>query len=637
MVVGLCLTFTASLYAQNTQPERLDTVWIDSKVPVARKNSGKVVVTISNEVLAQSRGKSVAQVINEVSGIEINGSRSNDGQTLGYFIRGGRNRQVVILVDGVAMNDASSIANDYDLRLLSASDVDRIDILKGASSVLYGSGAATAVISITTKQESDKKISGRFTSTLGTNRASGDDGNNIEELTNQVTVSGTVSKFTYKAQFANRYTSGLSAIEAGEGEPDFEADDFNRYNARADVGYRISDGVEVRRFFGLDHFTAEFDDFSFVDADNRSMTEQLRTGGSFNWNYGKGKVVINDVYTKIEREIQSSFPTRLDARTYNFDAYVNHRFDNLLNLVVGVNGNFSNFNSFSIPFGETDFAQDVDKETATFDIIDPYVNLVFISEFGLQVNAGARLNNHSNYGSNFVYHVNPSYVFDAGNTDIKILSSYSTAYITPSLFQLYDPSFGNTELQPEENSTIEAGLEVSQDDNFRISAIYFNRNESNFVDFITVDPDLFVFQYQNISEDFSASGIEVEVSKRLGEKVRLAGNYTYTKPDDRFALRIPEHKANASVNYQPNAKTQVGISYQYNAEREDSFFNPDTFEAENVTLDSFGTLDLTGGYQISEVVRIFANVSNLLDEEYEELYRFQTRGRNVRLGFELSL
>ena len=105
ILTGLCLSFVGISYAQQeqVQEEQLDTVWIDTKTPVARKNSGKVVVTLTSEQLARRQGKTVPQVINEVSGIEINGSRGNDGQNLGYLVRGGRNRQVVILVDGVAM------------------------------------------------------------------------------------------------------------------------------------------------------------------------------------------------------------------------------------------------------------------------------------------------------------------------------------------------------------------------------------------------------------------------------------------------------------------------------------------------------------------------------------------------------
>ncbi|MCW8980109.1 MAG: TonB-dependent receptor plug domain-containing protein, partial [Altibacter sp.] len=151
---GFLLAITAAAQTSETR-EQLDSVTIVTKRPTARKNTGKVTSSITQEMLSSNPGKTVAQWINEVSGIEINGSSGNEGQNLGYFVRGGRNRQVLILVDGVALSDPSQIANDYDLRLLPSSAIERIEIIKGASSVLYGSGAATAVISITTRKMSE--------------------------------------------------------------------------------------------------------------------------------------------------------------------------------------------------------------------------------------------------------------------------------------------------------------------------------------------------------------------------------------------------------------------------------------------------------------------------------------------------
>ena len=151
LVLALSLCATSILTAQQTQKtEALDSVMITTKINIPKKNSGKVVTTITRAQLNNSQGQSVAQVLNQIAGFEINGSRSYDGQNLGYYVRGGRNRQVLIVVDGVAVNDPSSIANDYDLRLIAPQTIERIEVIKGASSALYGSGAATAVISITT-------------------------------------------------------------------------------------------------------------------------------------------------------------------------------------------------------------------------------------------------------------------------------------------------------------------------------------------------------------------------------------------------------------------------------------------------------------------------------------------------------
>ncbi len=634
-IIGL-LAGTLLTAQENVQPEQLDSVVIDTKTAIAVKNSGKVITVINSETIKQNQGSSVAELINEVSGFEINGGRSNDGQNLSYFVRGGSNRQVVILLDGIQMNDASQIANDYDLRLIPASSVASIEIIKGASSVLYGSGAGTAVISITTKKSSKQPISASFSSTLGTNRASGDPDNDIEFFTNYARVNGTTGKFFYDVNFSNRYTEGLSAIAAPEGSVNFEADIFNRYNGHVNLGVQISEKIKISQFFSIDNYKAGFDDFSYVDAENRSISKQLKTGGHFEWNYNQGRYTFNDSYTRIEREIQSSFPAMFNSRAYTFDTYLDHRFTNKFRVLLGLNGNFSRFDSYNIPFGETEFVQQVDAEMANFSIIDPYVNVVYISDFGLNINTGIRLNIHSTYDTHVVYSVNPSYVFDFGKGSIKVLGSYSTAYITPSLFQLYDPLFGNEVLLPEENRTVEGGLTYTFGDRFMLSAVYFNRSEDNYVDFVMVDPDLFIFQYQNTSESFKASGVEVAAKGSFGTKWNVAANYTNTQADDRFALRIPEHKLNASMGYRLGVNSTLGLKYQFVGEREDAFFNPETFESDSVMLSSYGLLGLSARTSLNEIITLFAAVTNVLDEEYEELYRFQTKGRNVRLGFTLD-
>ncbi|MDX1462219.1 MAG: TonB-dependent receptor [Marinirhabdus sp.] len=629
---------TLMAVAVQAQEQILDTVLLDTKTVLARKNSGKVVTQITAETLANRAGASVADVLNEIAGIEINGARSNDGQNLAYYVRGGRNRQVVIMVDGVQLNDPSQIANDYDLRLIPASAVQEIEILKGASSVLYGSGAATAVINITTKKTSEKNISAIFTSTLGSNRPTESDSKDatFETFTNNVAVSGTLGRFFYNANFSNRYTEGLSAVAAPADSTRFESDVFDRFDTRLNLGYHITDSITISQFVAIDKFKADFDNFNYTDANNRSITEQIKTGGHFEWKYKNGTYVFNDSYQWIDRQVMSDFPTKFESESYSLDNYINHRFNTQFQVVLGLNVNLSEFNSYTEPFGETEFQQEVTSDIANFEIIDPYLNVVYVSSFGLNMNAGVRANIHSVYDTHFVYHLNPSYVLELNKTTVKLLASYSTAYITPSLYQLYDPLYGNAMLMPEENTTLEGGVEVTWGSNWRASAVYFNRNEENYVDFITIDPDLFLFQYQNTVETFEAHGVEVELYGTLAKNVNATANYTNTQVDERFALRIPEHKANAGISYLWKEVTQIGLTFQYVGAREDSFFNPITFENENISLASYSLLNFNMSSRLTKNVKLLASITNILDTEYEEIYRFQTRGRNMLAGFELS-
>lgn len=636
-LLGAKLTLVAQENSDLDSLQQLDSVYIDSKTNLDRKNSGKTITVINKAQIDANAGKSVAQILNELAGFEMNGSNSNNGQNLGYFVRGGRNRQVLVLMDGVPLNDASQISNDYDLRFIPLDQIQQIEVMKGASSVLYGSGAATAVISITTQQASQEPFHLNATTIFGTDRASEDETYDIESVTNNLSVKGTIGKFFYLGEVNQRFSNGLSAISAlKEAEP-FAEDPFNMFHAKANLGVRITKNISMSQFVSFDRINNGFDDFSFRDAPYESTSKQWRTGGHFEWKYKKGVYIFNDNYSSIERTISSSYPAQYDSKSYSFDNYLQHRLGTQLKAVVGLNGNFSKINSYTIPFGATDFQQEVDEEKANFNYFDPYINVLYTSNFGFNVNAGVRMNIHSVYDTHFVYQINPSYYFDLGSYGVKILGSYSTAYITPSLYQIYDPIYGNEALLPEENSTVEGGLEWTKGSSFRWSILYFQRQEDRFIDFVVVDPDTFQYQYQNTEESFEARGIETEFSLSILVNWQLNANYTYTNRDDRFSLRIPKHKANANVMYRPTTKTNIGFQFQYTSDREDLFFNAETFENESITLEAYQLIGFSAQQQLTQNLNLMVHVDNVLNEEFEELYRYQTKGRNFRIGLQLSI
>ncbi|MBQ0734291.1 TonB-dependent receptor plug domain-containing protein [Aquimarina celericrescens] len=612
----------------------------DSKFNLKREQSGKVITKISETELERSQGQSVATVLNRIAGIEINGNTSAPGQTLGYFIRGGRNRQVVIRIDGITVSDPSTITGEFDLRLLSTNQIKEIEILKGASSTLYGSGASTAVINITTKSESKEKVSANFQSSLGTNQSQDNQDYDVNEFVNLASVSGTLGKISYLTSFSNQFSDGLSAAEKlpdDSSETVFEDDAYSKFNINTKLGYQVNEKMKLQFFGNLDQFKNEFDAGAGEDGNNDAFSRQLRGGASVTYEYTNGSVVFTNSYSLLETEfLSNTFASKNKSRFYSYDFYNKYSFNDKIFTVVGINGSNNDYEGFSAGARGQEFFRTIDDDTADFDIVDPYANIVYASGFGLNLNLGARLNIHSEYGTNIVYSINPSYTYKFGENYIKGLASYSTAYITPSLFQLFAEGFGNRKLDPEENTTIEGGIEFSLVKKLRVSAVYFVRNEENFVDF--VDTGNFVFQYQNIKEDFSTSGLEFEINSRvLDDKLSLAANFTYTNVDEDLAqIRIPEIKINATVGYQITDKTFSSLSYQFNDDREDSFFNNTTFESESKTLDSYSLLDLYISHQLMRNLKIFGALNNIANDDYQEIFGFSSRGRNARIGFNLE-
>ncbi|MGJ8684317.1 MAG: TonB-dependent receptor plug domain-containing protein [Nonlabens sp.] len=625
---------------------KLDQVLIsaDSKFELQRKDSGKPVIKITRADIEAQAAASLADLLNQYAGIEMNGARSNAGQNLGYFIRGGSTRQVAFLIDGAQVSDASNISNEFDIRLVDLNQIEEIEILKGAASTLYGANASTAVINIKLRKAPVSGVRVSVASFIGTDKSVEQANNGPDEFNNSVQLQGTAkSGLTYGVGFNHQATNGgLSAAEEADDATFNEPDDFNRVNLLGRIGYDNRKDFKLTSYVSFDEYTAEFDSFALVDADNETYSRQVRWGTNMNWKYSeKGELVYTDVSTHTRRDTRSSFPSLYNADGYSLDLYNKYTFDlngeSSLKTILGFNFRSDRFEDFSIPFGGSSFEQNANKDDVNAQIYDPYFNVVYLSDYGLNVNAGARYNGHSNYDGKLVYNLNPSYRFKLGENTLKAYASYSTAYITPSLFQLYAAGFGNEELEPEDNATLEAGLSWTKDKS-TLTVSVFQREENNLVQFVNVDPANFISQYQNVDEKFTAKGVEVQGQTTLFDKLMLTANYSFTERNDVALLRrIPKHKVNASARFQAIDRGFITLRYQYNDDRGDLVFNNMTFVNDAVVLSSFQTIDLDMTYGLkNKPVTFFAGVNNLTDVEFQELFGYQTRGRTYKVGVRLQ-
>ncbi len=614
----------ASVLAQqeDTLPvEQLDEVVVtDSRFQLKRENSGKTVVKITAEELQKSQGRTLAEIINSKSGVEINGSRSVAGQNLGYYVRGGNNRQVLVLLDGVQVNDPSQIANDFDLRLLDVNTIESIEIVKGAASTLYGNAAATAVINITTKKASKKAVALNVVSVIGTNQSQDEDSYQASSFTNNVSLNGTLDKFEYRFAFGNQYTDGLSAVDS----PNAESDPFSRYNGSLRLGYKFSNTLKLNVFGSFDDYRTDIDGFPaplylFADTNDQALSEQYRFGVNPEFSYAKGSIALNAAYTKINRETISDFPSTVESKLYVVDVFNKYVFNDAWHTIVGLNYQKS----------ETMFAEEVEMTNT-----DPYANLVYVSDFGFNLNLGGRLNNHSEYGNHFIYNFNPSYVMPMGNGYGKLFGSYSTSFIAPSLYQLFDGFYGNPELEAEENRTVEAGLEFVSGKKFRLSGLYFNRNEENTVLFTMVDPVNFIFQYANAEGEAKVHGVEFEVETTPLKDLKVTANYSFTELKEGYRVRLPKHRANATLGYSFSENTFASLAYQYVGSR----FDTDFSAFQDVEMDAYSLIDLYASHQFkNDRFKIFAGITNLFNEDYHEILGYTTRGRNINLGLNINL
>ncbi|WP_298306560.1 TonB-dependent receptor plug domain-containing protein [Flavobacterium sp.] len=640
-IVALMSTCGYAQEKDSTKVNQLQELVIsDTKFAQSKEKSGKVITKISAEELQKKSGQSLATVLSSVAGVEINGNQSANGKNLGYYIRGGKNQQVLVLIDGNPVTDASGISFEYDLRLLPVDQVESIEIMKGAASTLYGTGAATAVINIILKKSSKKPIQANAYVNIGSNNTSTNSKYNGQDFNQGFSVNGTVKKVNYLASINITESDGMSQIAAPENQT-YENDRFSRVNYMSKIGFKASEKLTLDFFGNYDvlknDYDFSFDNTGFNDTDlNKSNTEQFRFGFSPKYKYNRGEFVINSSFTKLQRDYSefNSWTSVIENSLYesrgvNLDAFNKYKVTSDFFLVTGVNYQFYDMLS------ETPYAN-ITRESTKFNMIDPYLTGVYTSKFGLNINAGARLNVHSEYGNQVVYNINPSFSFGK-DVPVKLLASYSTAYVTPSLYQLYS-EFGNTKLTPEKNATIEAGFEVGLlNKKLIFNAVAFHREQNNSFGFY-FDNVTFDSYYINIEGINKAKGLETELSYTLNSNFKLNANYTFTQVDKNLDRLIPKHKANASVDCFASERLFFNVNYQYLDGRKDVYFDGNSFGTASVKLGSYQLVNALVKYQlIKNRLSIFGAATNILNEDFTENIGYSTRGRNFRLGLNISL
>lgn len=620
---------TAFAYAQESDTLKVtnlkEVVVSDTKFAQSKEKSGKIIEVITAQDLEAKKGQNLANVLSQVAGVEINGNQSFNGKNLGYYIRGGRNRQVAIFIDGVPVTDASGINLEYDLRLIPVEQIEKIEVMKGASSTLYGTGAATGVINITLKKSAKKEISGNAYINMGTQNTSETSKTSAQDFNQGLSVNGTINKVSYMTTLNSTETKGMSEA-AGE---NFEEDTFSRVNVLQKIGFKANDKLSFEFFGNYDRIKNTFDNsFDGIianadDLNNNSFSEQFRIGFLPKYKYNKGEFAINAGASTIDRvlNISNSWSGTIDnynysGRSASIDAFNKYNFSKQVYLVLGAQYQYFDMAQ------NTNGVVDAVKEKAKFNLFDPYATVVFNSEFGLNINAGARFNTHSEYGNQVVYNFNPSYSFE--NLPLKVLASYSTAYITPSLYQLYGP-YGNLDLTPEENATAEFGFESQLlDKKLTINAVGFYREEENTFGFTS--------NYINIDGTYNAKGVETSVRYTLSERFNIGGNYTFTQVEEQLNRLIPKHKGNVDLNYKFKRGT-FGINYQYVDQRSDAFYDMNIWATQAVNLAAYQLVNSNISYELlPKRLHVFGTVTNILNEDFQEVIGYNTRGRNYKLG-----
>lgn len=614
--------------ASNSDIEELSEVVITaSKFPIKKEHIGKSIVIISKESIEKMPMQTVANLINQVAGIEINGLNNSAGKNLGYYVRGGRSYQLLILIDGVPVTDPSGIGFSYDLNLLSLHQVESIEIMKGAASTLYGSGAAAGIVNIKLKKPVKERFKGTALFSIGTNNTAGEQKYEANTYKQYVDLSGRSKKSSYLFSFSNVYEEGISEAysENKEGQ---EPDPFQQINMMGKLGHTFSDKFSINNILSLRTINHEYD-FAFADSDRNSYkNKEFLVGVNPELSYNSGVLKGNLTYKSLDRLDTNEYgDSEFKSESITTDIFNKATLTSRWTLVSGVDFQYHNTTINS----EYEVLK---KENAHFYMVDPYITSVYQGVNGVNLNVGARLNIHENYGNHLVYNVNPSYSIPFKENNLKVMGSMSTAFITPSLYQLFS-SFGNADLEPEESITYELGYEAKLlDKKLRIHQTYFYREEKNKIGFFTDFATWESFYYNQMGKQHF-SGIENELFYTVNDHINLAVNFTYTTLDEATSFLIPKLKWNGVLNYAFNTKHTISLKYQYTGKRKAQDFRE--FPAITQKLASYQLVNLAYNSEIiKNRLMLFMDVNNIFDEKFIENLGYVTKGTNLAVGLKIN-
>lgn len=606
-----------------------EVVITDTKFAQSKAKSGRSIEKITQKDLAQRKGQSVATVLSQLSGFEVVGNQGNAGKNLDLFVRGGNTNQVLILIDGNPVVDASSISSTYDLRLLPVDQVESIEVLKGASTVLYGPNGASAVINITLKKAVKNKISGTAYVNVGTQNTTENHKLHGKESNQGFSFNGSNGKVSFLTSLNSTEVKGLSEA-AGV---NFEDDSFSRLNLNQQFGVKVTSKLNLDFFANYDKLKSTFDDGSFADNEFNSLSsEQFRAGFTPTYKYKKGEFKINSSFGLLERAytnfdmwsgLSNSF---YKSRNVNVDAFNKYNVFNSLYVVTGMQFQFFDMNQFT-PYG------DILGNAAKFNVIDPYVTVVYETEFGLNVNTGVRYHKHSVYNDYLIWNFNPSYTIS--KIGLKFFGSVGGAVVSPTLYQVYSP-YGNSALTPQENTTAELGFEKSfLNKKVVFTGATFYREDDNSIVFGNL-PSPPWGQYVNIAGISKSKGFETNVVIKPIQKITVSGNYTFVENDALIARFVAKHRANANLSIDITKNISWNAQYQYINQRDVAYFDSVTYTTVATEVPSYQLVHTNLSVNVSSNLSLFAAVQNIFNEDFIETVGFTSRGRNFKLGLNLK-
>ena len=561
---------------------------------------GSSVEIITAEDIKKSSFNFVSEALQTSSGVYVSQTGSFGG-TATVRIRGASSDQTLVLIDGVPISDPSSPGGGYDFSSLLTSNIDRIEILKGSQSTLWGSDAIGGVINIVTFEKAsipninlNTEIGSFNTEKIGTDF-------NIANEHNSLFL----SYDSYKSD-------GISKADKRDGNDEKDGigsrsyllkTNHNIFNSElsSNINYRESD--------------VDYDGYGFAtgvtDSDENTKGRQL------NWSLSLRKAFLDDLLVNSilfgESEIDRKYYTN---NIENFSAKGERKFIRYVGY-YSLNDN----NSFTFGFENEEVATSgVDFDTKSIFLL--YETLIS-KNFGFSL--GLRGDDRNNLASQETPKITAFYNL---NDEWRLRANWGEGFKLPTIFQSTFFCCGaekpNENLLPETSEGYEIGIDYKSNENFnKIGVTFFDQDISNMIDF-----SFSIGGYENVKKVYS-KGVEVNFVSKLRDNITISGSFSKLDSKNEFGSRLsrlPEEKGSLNIDFSLGLNNNFYISL---------FYNGDEVDPRGEVSDWFRS-DLNFSRNISDKAKIYFKVKNIFDEEYQDIYGYGTEERSFSVGINLS-
>jgi len=643
-VLFICtfMTFVSQSFGQSGTITKSDTsgVYRLSDVVITATKSNTSTLELANSItiidsadISNSNKINVFELLKSEYGVNYT-TQGPVGTLANISIRGGDVGNTVVMIDGIKMNMTSDPANVYDFANLTVESIERIEILRGPQSMLYGSDALSGVVNIISKKGNGQPQVNLFA-----------EGGSYNTFKGTLGVSGSEKAFNYNLSFGRTRSEGFSA--ASEKYGNIEKDSYEGNNFVSRLGFDFNDDSFLDLFLRFTKSDADYDQNGGKEGDDPTYKYNQE---EFVTRAEAGFKTINGLW---DQRVGLSFYKNI--RNYKYDSTL-YNPDISRSLYDGKRFKLDWVNTFNLPlnnFLTFGFDAELDQSTSQFYLLSsfgPFESVIpksNVSIVGIYLQdqikfdnrifatGGIRYDKHEKFGSAFTFRFAPAYIIWATGTKLK--ATVGTGFKAPSIFYLYDPFFGNDSLKSERSFGWDVGIEqFFWSKGITIGATYFN---NRYTDLIGTDEN---FKAININEAVTG-GIEFFLNTIVTDELQIKINYTYLQTEDKGEgsvdkgmqlLRRPRNKAALITSYNFLERANVTFEFIYNDIRDDKNFS--TFPATRVTLPSYTLLNIAAQFEALNWLTVTGRVDNLLNTDYEDIYGYATPGLSGYAGVKIN-